>query len=212
MLVLKNYLKTRDLVNKININTKIVVVTKNFSLESIKPLIDFGHLDFAENKVQEAKNKWANLIILNPILKLHMIGKVQSNKAKDAFKIFHYIHTLDNEKLAQIFSKLEENSTKKIRYFIQVNVGNEPQKSGISIDKVHQFIKYCINDLKLNIYGLMCIPPDKVDPTQYFISLLKVAKANNLIELSMGMSNDYECAINNGATFVRIGSKIFGDN
>jgi len=212
MLVLKNYLKTRDLVNKININTKIVVVTKNFSLESIKPLIDFGHLDFAENKVQEAKNKWANLIILNPLLKLHMIGKVQSNKAEDAFKIFHYIHTLDNEKLAQIFSKLEENSTKKIRYFIQVNVGNEPQKSGISIDKVHQFIKYCINDLKLNIYGLMCIPPDKVDPTQYFISLLKVAKANNLIELSMGMSNDYECAINNGATFVRIGSKIFGDN
>ena len=212
MLVLKNYLKTRDLVNKININTKIVVVTKNFSLESIKPLIDFGHLDFAENKVQEAKNKWANLIILNPLLKLHMIGKVQSNKAKDAFKIFHYIHTLDNEKLAQIFSKLEENSTKKIKYFIQVNVGNEPQKSGISIDKVHQFIKYCINDLKLNIYGLMCIPPDKVDPTQYFISLLKVAKANNLIELSMGMSNDYECAINNGATFVRIGSKIFGDN
>jgi pyridoxal phosphate enzyme (YggS family) len=212
MLVLKNYLKTRDLINKININTKIVVVTKNFSLESIKPLIDFGHLDFAENKVQEATNKWANLIILNPLLKLHMIGKVQSNKAKDAFKIFHYIHTLDNEKLAQIFSKLEENSTKKIRYFIQVNVGNEPQKSGISIDKVHQFIKYCINDLKLNIYGLMCIPPDKVDPTQYFISLLKVAKANNLIELSMGMSNDYECAINNGATFVRIGSKIFGDN
>jgi len=212
MLVLKNYLKTRDLVNKININTKIVVVTKNFSLESIKPLIDFGHLDFAENKVQEATNKWVNLIILNPLLKLHMIGKVQSNKAKDAFKIFHYIHTLDNEKLAQIFSKLEENSTKKIRYFIQVNVGNEPQKSGISIDKVHQFIKYCINDLKLNIYGLMCIPPDKVDPTQYFISLLKVAKANNLIELSMGMSNDYECAINNGATFVRIGSKIFGDN
>ena len=212
MLVLKNYLKTRDLINKININTKIVVVTKNFSLESIKPLIDFGHLDFAENKVQEATNKWANLIILNPLLKLHMIGKVQSNKAKDAFKIFHYIHTLDNEKLAQIFSKLEENSTKKIRYFIQVNVGNEPQKSGISIDKAHQFIKYCINDLKLNIYGLMCIPPDKVDPTQYFISLLKVAKANNLIELSMGMSNDYECAINNGATFVRIGSKIFGDN
>ena len=212
MLVLKNYLKTRDLINKININTKIVVVTKNFSLESIKPLIDFGHLDFAENKVQEATNKWANLIILNPLLKLHMIGKVQSNKAKDAFKIFHYIHTLDNEKLAQIFSKLEENSTKKIKYFIQVNVGNEPQKSGISIDKVHQFIKYCINDLKLNIYGLMCIPPDKVDPTQYFISLLKVAKTNNLIELSMGMSNDYECAINNGATFVRIGSKIFGDN
>ena len=212
MLVLKNYLNTRDLVNKLNINTKIVVVTKNFSLDNINPLIDFGHLDFAENKVQETKNKWANLIISNPSLKLHMIGKVQSNKAKDAFEIFHYIHTLDNEKLSKIFSKLEESSKKKIKYFIQVNVGNEVQKNGISIDKVHEFIKYCIYDLKLNIIGLMCIPPAEVDPTQYFISLAELARVNNLKELSMGMSNDYECAINNGATFVRVGSKIFSSD
>jgi uncharacterized pyridoxal phosphate-containing UPF0001 family protein len=138
-----------------------------------------------------------------------LIGKLQSNKAKDAFEIFHYIHTLDNEKLAKIFANLEESSIKKIKYFIQVNVANEPQKNGISIDKVHQFIKYCINDLKLNIIGLMCIPPAEGDPTQYFISLAELAKVNKLKELSMGMSNDYECAINNGATFVRVGSKIF---
>jgi pyridoxal phosphate enzyme (YggS family) len=138
-----------------------------------------------------------------------LIGKLQSNKAKDAFEIFHYIHTLDNEKLAKIFANLEESSIKKIKYFIQVNVANEPQKSGISVDRVHQFIKYCIDDLKLNIIGLMCIPPAEGDPTQYFISLSELARVNNLKELSMGMSNDYECAINNGATFVRVGSKIF---
>ena len=138
-----------------------------------------------------------------------MIGKLQSNKAKDAFEIFHYIHTLDSEKLAKIFSKLEESSIKRIKYFIQVNVGDEPQKSGISIDKVHQFVKYSMNDLKLDIIGLMCIPPAEEDPTQYFTSLAELARANNLKELSMGMSNDYLCAINNGATFVRVGSKIF---
>jgi uncharacterized pyridoxal phosphate-containing UPF0001 family protein len=141
-----------------------------------------------------------------------LIGKLQSNKAKDAFDIFHYIHSLDNEKLAKIFSKLEENSIKKIKYFIQVNVGNEPQKNGIFSDNVHQFIKYCIKDLKLNIIGLMCIPPAEGDPSQYFKSLAELAKASNLKELSMGMSNDYECAINNGATFVRIGSKIFSSD
>jgi uncharacterized pyridoxal phosphate-containing UPF0001 family protein len=141
-----------------------------------------------------------------------LIGKLQSNKAKDAFEIFHYIHTLDNEKLAKIFANLEENSIKKIKYFIQVNVGNEPQKNGISIDKVHQFVKYCMNDLKLNIVGLMCIPPAEGDPSQYFISLAALARVNNLKELSMGMSNDYECAINNGATFVRVGSKIFSSD
>jgi uncharacterized pyridoxal phosphate-containing UPF0001 family protein len=145
-------------------------------------------------------------------LKLHLIGKLQSNKAKDAFEIFHYIHTLDNEKLAQIFAKLEGSSIKKIKYFIQVNIGNEPQKNGIPINKVIPFIKYCINDLKLNIIGLMCIPPAEGDPAPYFKSLAELAKANNLKELSMGMSNDYECAIENGATFVRIGNKIFSNN
>jgi uncharacterized pyridoxal phosphate-containing UPF0001 family protein len=141
-----------------------------------------------------------------------LIGKLQSNKAKDAFEIFHYIHTLDSEKLAKIFADLEENSIKKIKYFIQVNIGNEPQKNGVSIDKVHQFVKYCMNNLKLNIVGLMCIPPAAGDPSQYFINLAELARVNNLKELSMGMSNDYECAINNGATFVRVGSKIFSSD
>ena len=166
-------------------------------------------MHFGENRVQDASLKWKNLILENLELKLHLIGKLQSNKAKDAFEIFHYIHTLDNEKLAQIFSKLESNNLKKIKYFIQVNIANEIQKNGISVDKANEFIKYCITDLKLNIVGLMCIPPIEGDPSQYFKRLSELAKINNLKELSMGMSNDYECAINYGATFVRVGSKIF---
>ena len=145
-------------------------------------------------------------------LNLHLIGKLQSNKAKEAFKIFHYIHTLDNEKLAKIFSKLEENSLKKIKYFVQVNIANEPQKNGISVNVLNPFIKYCVNDLKLNIVGLMCIPPVVDDPTNHFKALAELAKLNHLKELSMGMSNDYEIAIKNGATFVRVGSKIFSES
>ena len=209
MSLLKNYYNILESVNNLSKKTTLIVVTKNQQLANINLLIKSNHIHFGENKVQEATLKWKNLIF-NSNLKLHLIGKLQSNKAKDAFEIFHFIHTLDNEKLAKIFAKLEENSTKKIKYFIQVNVGNEPQKSGILIDKAQQFVKYCMNDLKLNIVGLMCIPPAEGDPTQYFISLAELAKVNNLNELSMGMSNDYECAINNGATFVRVGSKIFG--
>jgi pyridoxal phosphate enzyme (YggS family) len=190
---------------------KLIVVTKNQDINKINFIISKEHEDFGENRVQDASLKWRNLISTNPKLKLHLIGKLQSNKAKDAFEIFHYIHTLDNEKLGQIFSKLEKNSTKKIKYFIQVNIGNEPQKNGITVDKVDQFAKYCINDLKLNIIGLMCIPPVDGDSNQYFKNLADLAKANNLKELSMGMSNDYECAIKNGATFIRVGSKIFSE-
>ena len=208
MSIIENYNCILTSIKSISNETKLIVVTKNQQINDINLLINLNHFHFGENRVQEALLKWKNLIA-NPNLKLHLIGKLQSNKAKDAFEIFDYIHTLDNDKLAQIFAKLEENSTKKIKYFIQVNVGNEPQKSGVSIDKVHHFIKYCMNDLKLNIIGLMCIPPAEGDPTQYFISLAELAKKNNLKELSMGMSNDYECAINNGATFVRVGSKIF---
>jgi uncharacterized pyridoxal phosphate-containing UPF0001 family protein len=141
-----------------------------------------------------------------------LIGNLQSNKAKQAFNLFSYIHSLDSQKLAKIFSDLEISSKKKIKYFIQVNIGNEPQKNGISVNKLNEFIKYCINDLKLNVLGLMCIPPIEGDPTQYFKCLAELANENNLNELSMGMSNDYECAIKNGATFVRIGSGIFSDN
>ena len=211
MSVIKNYNYILNFIQSVSKETKLIVVTKNQGIEKINSLIKSNHFHFGENRVQEAILKWKNLIS-NSNLKLHLIGKLQSNKAKDAFEIFHYIHTLDNEKLAKIFSKLEETSKKKIKYFIQVNVGNEPQKNGISIDKAHQLIKYCINDLKLNIIGLMCIPPVEGDPTKYFISLAELARVNNLKELSMGMSNDYECAINNGATFVRIGSKIFSSN
>jgi PLP dependent protein len=211
MSIIKNYNVILNSIQSVSKKTELIVVTKNQSIDNINSLINLNHLHFGENRVQEASLKWKKLLS-NSNLKLHLIGKLQSNKAKDAFEIFHYIHTLDNEKLVQIFAKLEENSIKKIKYFIQVNVGNEPQKSGISIDRVHQFVKYCMNDLKLNIVGLMCIPPAEGDPTQYFISLAELARINNLKELSMGMSNDYQCAINNGATFVRVGSKIFNSN
>ena len=208
MSIIKNYNVILNSIQSVSKKTELIVVTKNQPTDNINLLINLNHFHFGENRVQEASLKWKHLIS-NSNLKLHLIGKLQSNKAKDAFEIFHYIHTLDSEKLAKIFSKLEESSMKKIKYFIQVNVGNEPQKSGISIDKVHQFVKYCMNDLKLNIFGLMCIPPAEGDPTQYFVSLAELARVNNLKELSMGMSNDYLCAIDNGATFVRVGSKIF---
>jgi pyridoxal phosphate enzyme (YggS family) len=212
MSIIKNYNYILNFIQSVSKETKLIVVTKNQEIEKINLLINSNHFHFGENRVQEAYLKWRSLIAVNSNLKLHLIGKLQSNKAKDAFEIFHYIHTLDNEKLAQIFSKLESNSLKKIKYFIQVNIGNEPQKSGISIENVSQFIKYCINDLNLNIIGLMCIPPADADPAEYFISLAEIARAHNLKELSMGMSNDYECAIKNGATFVRIGSKIFSSD
>ena len=210
-MILHNYSKVLNTVKILSEKIKLIVVTKNQDINKINFIISKEHEHFGENRVQEASIKWRNLISTNPKLKLHLIGKLQSNKAKDAFEIFHYIHTLDNEKLGQIFSKLENNSKKKIKYFIQVNIGNEPQKNGIAVDKVDQFTKYCINDLKLNIIGLMCIPPVGVDSNQYFKKLADLAKANNLKELSMGMSDDYECAIKNGATFIRVGSKIFSE-
>ena len=212
MNILSNYLSIKNNISILSNNTKLIIVSKNYNINQINPLINAGHVDFGENRVQEASDKWSNLILLNSNIQLHLIGGLQSNKAKQAFNLFSYIHSLDSQKLAKIFSDLEVSLKKKIKYFIQVNVGNEPQKSGIAIDKLDQFIKYCKNDLKLNIIGLMCIPPVDCDPTQYFISLAELARAHNLKELSMGMSNDYECAINNGATFVRIGSKIFSSN
>ena len=210
-MILHNYSKILNSVKILSEKVKIIVVTKNQDINKINFIISKEHEHYGENRVQEAFLKWKNLISTNSKLKLHLIGKLQSNKAKDAFEIFDYIHTLDNEKLGQIFSKLESNSTKKIKYFIQVNIGNEPQKNGITVDKVDQFTKYCISDLKLNIVGLMCIPPVDGDSNQYFKKLADLAKANNLKELSMGMSNDYECAIKNGATFIRVGSKIFSE-
>ena len=211
MNILSNYLSIKNKISILSNSTKLVVVTKNYNINQIDPLINAGHVDFGENRVQEASDKWSNLISYNNI-QLHLIGNLQSNKAKQAFNLFSYIHSLDSQKLAKIFSDLERSLKKQIKYFIQVNVGNEPQKNGISINKLNEFIKYCINDLKLNVLGLMCIPPIEGDPTQYFKCLAELANENNLNELSMGMSNDYECAIKNGATFVRIGSGIFSDN
>ena len=212
MFIIKNYNQIYNSIQSLDKNSRLIVVTKNQNLNKINLLINSNHFDFGENKVQEASLKWKNLISRNSKLRLHLIGKLQSNKAKDAFEIFHYIHTLDNEKLAKIFANLENNSLKKIKYFIQVNIANESQKNGISVERVNQFIKHCVYDLKLNIIGLMCIPPAEGDPSQYFQKLAEINKLNNLTDLSMGMSNDYECAIKNGSTFVRIGSKIFSEN
>jgi pyridoxal phosphate enzyme (YggS family) len=212
MFVVEKYNYISSSIHALSSKTTLVVVTKNQDVDKINSLINLNHIDFGENRVQEATQKWKSLILTNSKLRLHLIGKLQSNKAKDAFDIFNYIHTLDNAKLAKIFSNLESTSLKKIKYFIQVNIADEQQKNGISITETNQFIKYCIQDLKLNIIGLMCIPPIAGDPSQYFKSLAKIAISNNLKELSMGMSNDYECAIKNGATFVRIGSKIFSSD
>jgi pyridoxal phosphate enzyme (YggS family) len=212
MKILKNYNNILNSIQSLSMTTSLIVVTKGQLFENIDIIIKLNHFDFGESRVQEATLKWKNKIITYPKLKLHLIGKLQSNKAKDAFELFDYIHTLDNEKLAKIFSKMQFNSLRKIKYFIQVNIANEPQKNGMTIDTTNEFIKYCINDLKLNVIGLMCIPPIEMDPTQYFKKLSEIARLNNLSELSMGMSSDYACAIKNGATFVRVGSRIFSEN
>jgi pyridoxal phosphate enzyme (YggS family) len=189
----------------------LIVVTKNQNLDKINLIIKEGHKDFGENRVQEAISKWKNLLSEDTDLKLHLIGKLQSNKAKDAFNIFKYIHTLDNIKLAKIFSDLEKNSGRKIKYFIQVNIGNESQKNGIHVSEINEFVRYCLFELKLQIIGLMCIPPISGDTNLYFDQLSKIANQNNLKELSMGMSNDYLSALKNGSTFVRVGSGIFSE-
>ena len=209
MNILENYLNIKKRIETLNNKTNLIVVSKGQILDKIKIILNTGHIHFGENRVQEALLKWSDYLSNNVNIQLHLIGGLQSNKAKQAFQIFNYIHSLDSEKLAKTFSNLESNGQKKIKYFIQVNIGNEPQKNGISSEQVFSFVNYCVNDLKLNIIGLMCIPPVVADSSQYFKSLSELAKINNLNELSMGMSNDYECATNNGATFVRVGSKIF---
>jgi hypothetical protein len=210
MSIIQNYINIKNEIKNLNQNTKLIVVSKSRDLEKIKILLDQGHLDFGENKVQEAIEKWSILIKNYTNVNLHLIGKLQSNKAKDAFNIFNYIHTLDNEKLAKIFSNLEITNNKKINYFVQVNIGNEFQKNGISVSKVFEFIKYCKLDLKLNILGLMCLPPINDCPDLYFKKLKELSIDNNLKDLSMGMSSDYKVAISLGASYVRIGSSIFG--
>ena len=185
-------------------------MSKTFTLDHIRPLINHGHLHFGENKVQEALAKWSQEKKINPNIKLHMIGKLQRNKAKDAVKFFDYIHSVDNQKLADALAKYQSNLNKTIKYFIQVNIGNEIQKSGIPISELDAFYNYCVNEIKLNIIGLMIIPPINMSAIKCFKSLNELNKSLALNDLSMGMSADYLDAVKNGASFVRVGSSIFG--
>ena len=188
----------------------IIAVSKTFSIDHIQPLLDYGHNHFGENKVQEAIAKWSEVKKLKQDVKLHMIGKLQSNKAKDAVKLFDYIHSLDNQKLADALSKHQNNLGKNLKYFIQVNIGNEIQKSGIPVEELDPFYNYCINEINLKIIGLMVIPPNDKNSEKYFKSLNQLNKSLALDDLSMGMSADYINAIKYESTFVRIGSSIFG--
>jgi pyridoxal phosphate enzyme (YggS family) len=206
---LYNYKTIKEEIINIKKDTNLLVVTKNQNFDKIKELMNIGQCDFAENKVQEANEKWSEVLKSNKNIQLHLIGKLQSNKAKDAFSLFNFIHTLDNEKLANKFCELEKNSTKKIKFFIQVNIGDEYQKNGIKIDLLKDFVNLCKYDLKLDVIGLMCIPPKDLDPENFFNKMRSLSTENNLKELSMGMSSDYKLAIKYGSTFVRIGSSIF---
>ena len=187
----------------------IIAVSKTFPIENILPLIEHGHLHYGENKVQEALDKWGDIKIQNHNIKLHLIGRLQTNKVKFALRIFDYIHSLDSEKLATKISAEQEKQQKKPKIFIQVNIGNEDQKSGINKEKLGDFYKFCKN-LNLDIIGTMCIPPNDNNTEKYFSEMNSINQELNFKELSMGMSGDYLEAIKNNATYVRVGSKIFG--
>ena len=193
-----------------DLKTKIIAVSKTFPIKEIRPLIEHGHLHFGENKVQEALEKWTELKKEVKNVKLHMVGKLQRNKVKFVIPLFDYIHSLDNLKLAQKISSEQKKMNKKLKIFIQVNIGNEDQKSGITQNELMSFYKKCISDLDLDIVGLMCIPPLKGVKSQYFRLMKDLNKSIGLEELSMGMSSDYLDAVSHGATYIRIGSKIFG--
>ena len=210
MISLNNYINIKKKVSSLSAKTKIIVVTKTFCIEKFQNIINFGHKDFGENRVQEAIEKWSPIKFKFKDIKLHLIGNLQSNKAKDAVKIFDFIHSLGSERLALTLKKEENFLNKNIKYFIQINLANEMNKNGIIISEADDFIKFCKNDLSLNIIGLMCIPPINSDVDFYFSQLKEIALKNNLTELSMGMSGDFVSAIHNGATYIRIGSAIFG--
>ena len=188
---------------------KVIAVSKTFPMENILPLIEHGHLHYGENKVQEALDKWVDIKLKNNAIKLHLIGRLQTNKVKFALKIFDYIHSLDGEKLAIKISEEQKKQEKNTKIFIQVNIGNEDQKSGISKDNIVDFYKFCKN-LNLDIIGTMCIPPNDDNTEKYFSEMSELNKELNFKELSMGMSGDYLEAIKYNATYVRVGSKIFG--
>ena len=202
-LLIKNNSKNKDL--------NIIIVCKTFSMDKILPLIEIGHVHFGENKVQEAELKWKEIKKKHLNVKLHMVGKLQTNKVKTALKIFDYIHSVDNYKLAEKIVKYEKELNKKIKTFVQVNIGEESQKNGINPKNINQFVNYCRNNLSLNIIGLMCLPPINENPKKYFLYLNQLRNQADLCHLSMGMSNDYQIATQCGSTFLRIGSKILGE-
>jgi pyridoxal phosphate enzyme (YggS family) len=197
--------------NKLNINNnpKIVAVSKTFKIDKILPLIDHGHVDYGENKVQEAFEKWTEIKKINSNIKLHMIGKLQTNKVKFAVQIFDYIHSVDSQKLAKKIADEQNKINKKIKIFLQVNIGDENQKSGINKTDINQLVSYC-KEIGLDLIGLMCIPPANIDPEGYFNEMNKLNKTLDLNELSMGMSSDFLIATKHFSTYVRIGSSIFG--
>jgi len=188
---------------------KIIAVSKTFALDNILPLVEYGHLDYGENKVQEAIEKWSDIKIKKPQIKLHLIGKLQTNKVKFAIRIFDYIHSVDSIKLAKKISDEQKKQNKKVKIFIQVNIGSEEQKSGIDVNKIEELLNFC-KELKLDVIGLMCIPPINKDSSKYFQKMSLLKNDFNLQQLSMGMSSDYLDAIKNNATYLRIGSSIFG--
>ena len=188
---------------------KIIAVSKTFNMDKIAPLLEYGHIDFGENKVQEALDKWTAVKEKNKNIKLHMIGKLQTNKVKFAVKIFDYIHSVESEKLAKKIADEQLKYGKNIKVFIQVNLGKENQKSGIDKDQVKNLITYC-SQIKLSVIGLMCIPPINLDPLSFFRQMKELNEFFNFNELSMGMSSDYLIATNNSSTYLRIGSSIFG--
>ena len=211
-IIIERFEKIKSNISKVSDNEiKVVAVSKTFSLDHIMPLIEYGHIHFGENKVQEAGAKWTKIKEKKNNLKLHMVGKLQSNKARKAVEIFDYIHSVDSQKLADILSRSQNELNKSINYFIQVNLGNEQQKSGIPYSEVDAFYNYCTREKKMNILGLMAIPPKDDNTNKYFKSLSEQNLALGLKELSMGMSADYMEALNYKATFLRIGSLIFGE-
>ena len=207
---IKNLNIIKEQINTKESDVNIIAVSKTFPMSDIEPLLNSDHMHFGENKVQEAMEKWTGIRKINKNIKLHMIGKLQTNKVKFAIPLFDYIHSVDNWKLAEKISQEQEKLNKYLKLFIQVNIGYENQKSGINVKDLPVFCDKCINELNLQIIGLMCIPPQNLDPKKYFKIMLDLNKSLGLKELSMGMSSDYMDAIEYGATFIRIGSKIFG--
>lgn len=210
LVIVKN--KVNEIIVEKQLKTKpqIIVVSKTFPIDNIIPLLNLGHFHFGENKIQEAESKWLEIKDKYKKLQLHMVGKLQSNKAKKAVKLFDYIHSLDNDRLANKIFESQKDLKKVVKLFIQVNLADEKQKSGIGLKDFNKFYEYCTKDLSLNVIGLMCIPPIDSNSNEYFKLLKSTSDKYNLNELSMGMSSDYENALSNGSTFLRLGTVIMG--